>query len=56
MIDSEMLAAILKELGYFDEDGRPTDKTESESGEMNKRMNTKKTKLYIEEQLKELVT
>ena len=33
MIDPEILAAILKELGYFDEDEHPTNKTESESGE-----------------------
>ncbi|MFA9409206.1 MAG: hypothetical protein ACERKJ_10315 [Candidatus Dadabacteria bacterium] len=33
MIDIEILAAILKELGYFDEDEHPTNKTESESGE-----------------------
>ncbi len=33
MIDPEILAAILKELGYFDEYEHPTNKTESESGE-----------------------
>ena len=33
MIDPEILAAILKELGYFDEDDDPTNKAESESGE-----------------------
>ena len=33
MIDPEMLAAILKELGYFDEDEDKTDKTESDTPE-----------------------
>ena len=33
MIAPAILAAILKELGYFDEDEHPTNKTESESGE-----------------------
>ena len=42
MIDPEMLAAILKELGYFDEEEHPTDKTESETRE-NEEENEKKS-------------
>ena len=33
MIDPEMLAAILKELGYFDEEEDKNDKTESNTPE-----------------------
>ena len=33
MIAPEILAAMLKELGYLDEEEHPTDKNESESGE-----------------------
>ncbi len=33
MIDPEILAAILKELGYFDEDEDKTDKTQSDTQE-----------------------
>ena len=33
MIDPQILAAILEELGYFDEDEQPTNKSKSETRE-----------------------